>query len=591
MSTPDDPLLPPADRSQTEGPEPLGAGIDFTDPNSPLAPYFLQASHLVAVLLLGLIFLFFCVLRLWHTDIWAHLKFGSWILDHGALPDREPFSPFADREYRYINFQWVSQTGLTLVYRLGAWMAGGDALNRMAGGVQLLRGLHALLALLVYGLALAAYRRRANSLPLACGGLVVLLILDPTLLTFFRPQILGVAFFAALLLVLARPLPSRRTLFAVPLLMVLWANCHGSFVVGLYLLGLCLVGAIVEGCQKARSWNPLRAWADARARRLALVLFFSVVAAGLLNPHGPFLYLYAVKLSRHPNIATFKEWQPLEWSLGPGGHWSYLVSVVLLLGSLLLGRRRPSATEFFLLAGFGLWPVFQQRMMAWWALVVPWVIVQQWAALGDRLTWRWLHYQSVPSFRKTFVAGVVVLVLFLQWPPMQWLLRGRPQPLARNVSPGTPWRVAAELTASPGERGQWLPALAKGLKAGYPDGQFRGRVFSTETQGDYLLWALPPEYPVMIYTHIHLFTPEHWRQIETVVLGQPGWRQILDQNGANLVVIEAGETYPRLCALLRGDPDWLVVLDETGTGDRSRINPMTRRFVALRKKPLPLKGN
>src|SRR5262245_36462064 len=75
---------------------PLGAGIDFTDPNSPLAPYYLRASHLVAVALLGGIVILYSWFPLWHTDIWGHLKFGQWIVEHRELPEREPLCEFAD---------------------------------------------------------------------------------------------------------------------------------------------------------------------------------------------------------------------------------------------------------------------------------------------------------------------------------------------------------------------------------------------------------------------------------------------------------------------------------------------------------------
>ena len=83
----------------------------------------------------------------------------------------------------------------------------------------------------------------------------------------------------------------------------------------------------------------------------------------------------------------------------------------------------------------------------------------------------------------------------------------------------------------------------------------------------YLLWALAPESPVFIYTHVHLFRPESWRECSTVKFARPGWRDVLDGHRANLVVVEA-EMYPELCALLHEDPDWLTLLDETGSGSR-----------------------
>src|SRR5438105_2431036 len=94
-----------ASKSEDDSP---GPGIDFTDPNAPLAPYYLQTSHVVAALFIMGIFLFYALFRpLWHSDFWGHLKFGQWIVEHGRLPDREPFSPFSDSSAPYVNFQWL----------------------------------------------------------------------------------------------------------------------------------------------------------------------------------------------------------------------------------------------------------------------------------------------------------------------------------------------------------------------------------------------------------------------------------------------------------------------------------------------------
>src|SRR5262249_59293568 len=109
-----------------------------------------------------------------------------------------------------------------------------------------------------------------------------------------------------------------------------WANPPGSFTIGLLLLGLCLAGRIVEANAAARSWNALRVWGDVQTRRLVLVLAVSVAAIAVLNPHGPWLFLHVVQLARHPNIATFQEWQPLQFSLSYGDHTGYLLSLVLL---------------------------------------------------------------------------------------------------------------------------------------------------------------------------------------------------------------------------------------------------------------------
>ena len=84
----------------------------------------------------------------------------------------------------------------------------------------------------------------------------------------------------------------RRWLWGLPVLMLIWVNVHGGFLVGFVLLGIFLLGAawtwfkskesrIEELLQKVAARN--------RVRNLALVSLLSAVAS-LVNPYGWMLY-------------------------------------------------------------------------------------------------------------------------------------------------------------------------------------------------------------------------------------------------------------------------------------------------------------
>ena len=55
----------------------LGAGLDFADPNSRLAPLYLRTSGVVVAALLAVVFVLLSLAPVWHTDVWAHLRFGA----------------------------------------------------------------------------------------------------------------------------------------------------------------------------------------------------------------------------------------------------------------------------------------------------------------------------------------------------------------------------------------------------------------------------------------------------------------------------------------------------------------------------------
>src|SRR4051812_33536304 len=62
-----------------------------------------------AAAMLAAVFLFVDSVPLWHTDVWAHAKFGEWIVREGHLPEHEPFTPWSDPAAPYVSSAWLSQ--------------------------------------------------------------------------------------------------------------------------------------------------------------------------------------------------------------------------------------------------------------------------------------------------------------------------------------------------------------------------------------------------------------------------------------------------------------------------------------------------
>jgi hypothetical protein len=246
--------------------------------------------------------------------------------------------------------------------------------------------------------------------------------------------------------------------------------------------------------------------------------------------------------------------------------------LLVIITAFLLARRWPSATQIVLMIAFGIVPLFQQRMLLWWFMLVPWLIAPHVKAFLDRQSWPWLHQPGTADLRKTLLAGFLIVIVLLWSPPVQWLFRGGPPPLETVVSRQTPWAIAEQLHTAPEPSTQ--PELAAALKTYYSEGKYRGSVFGTEVQGDYLFWALPTETPVVIFTHAQAFEPAHWQQCRKVLDGKASWRDHLDDQRVNLLVLESGR-FPQLEQRVKEDEDWMIL---------SSAGPS--HFVALRRKPL-----
>lgn len=128
----------------------------------------------------------------------------------------------------------------------------------------------------------------------------------------FRPQLADYIFLAAILVMLARHLRGRRAhLWLVLPIMVLWANLHGGFIVGVGVLGLY---AGVIGAQEL--WDGKR---PIRGIRLAALTLAALIVT-LINPYGIgewyiVLHNFQNPLTMHLNV----EFQSLFWQLRHGG--------------------------------------------------------------------------------------------------------------------------------------------------------------------------------------------------------------------------------------------------------------------------------
>jgi hypothetical protein len=585
--------MSPDAHSPTSEPEIVGAGIDFSDPNSPLAPFYLKSSHLLAIAVLGFVFVFVSHVPLWHTDVWGHVKYGQWMVEHRAIPNREPFCPWWDGRVPFTQFYTLTQIAMYETYRLGEIVAGGDELHQMQGGVEFLRWLHAGLTTARLAIMLFVFRRLSDSWRIALLGLGTMMLLDFLTWSVFRPQTFAQFGFALLLLPLSRPVLSKRAVVLLPLMLVVWANGHGSYVVAFALLGAVLLGRIVE-CVL----DGVRPWRDSQTLRLVLVLAASVIGIGLLNPYGFGLYKRTMDFAAHPSLqGGVGEWKPLAFLWGWGSdsdaglHWIFIASLLLLGGTQLASTKPIPPSRLIVLVMFGLGLALQQRFAIWWAMLVPWVLVPKWAELAKDWPKQWSPDPSVASFRKTAIAVALVFAIFMWSAPAGWFVTGGPTPLGPSkadatqpfsLSLGTPWELAREVKRPGSTDAEWAKPLAAIIQKNYPNGRFTGTIMATPMQGDYLMWALAPEVPVT-YSHMHLFHPDYWEELAVVGQGRPGWLDVLEKYRVNLIIIEA-QFGPKLKQQLAKTAGWTIVLDETDDADKP-IH-LTRQLIAIRNKPL-----
>ncbi len=180
-------------------------------------------------------------LPIFTADTWWRLRVGAWVVEHFDVPRENLFS-FAAAHHPWIDHEWLTDALLFLV------------LDRVGPGWLLfLRGvvLAAVLALL-YRLM----RRRGGVVPaivLTAAAAVGLLHHGE-----LGPMLFAWLLLCALVTLIEDPAWRQgRTFVLVPLLFLLWANMHGSFLIGLVLLVAHGIGGLADSRRGRGNGNHL----------------------------------------------------------------------------------------------------------------------------------------------------------------------------------------------------------------------------------------------------------------------------------------------------------------------------------------------
>ena len=270
------------------------------------------------------------------VDLTYQLRAGGEILDLRAIPTVDSWT-FTALGLPWLDQQWGAQVILELVYRLGGWT--GLVVFR-AALVGLIFG-----CLLVIGLRRGLGARRASWLTLAA-----FVVAAPALA--LRPQLLGMACFAIVLLLVADRRDHPTRLWLVPVIVAIWANLHGSFFLGPLVVGLAWLQDVADKVERPH-------------RTLAVALVSA--AAACLTPFGPMVWAYAVGLSTNPGVTgRITEWQATTLRDATGVIFFASVAAVVVLIARS-GKVVPWPTLLWLgvFAAIGMYAV---RGEAWWPL-------------------------------------------------------------------------------------------------------------------------------------------------------------------------------------------------------------------------------
>ncbi len=253
------------------------------------------------------------------TDFWWHLAVGRDVSTIG-IPRVDTYS-FTTPLYPWVAHSWLVDW---LLYKL--FHAFGATGTLVFAGV--------LDAGTIAATAWLTRRLGASRLAAAALSFVVLVLLFR--FAYPRPQLVGFFLFAVELSLLERWVSVRdRSIYALPFFIVLWANLHASFVLG---LAVPIGYFVAEGVSRALGLTT-RASLDRPALTALARALAPSLAAPFLTPNGARLVAYILSKASQPGRKEhLLEWHATDITTPVGRLFALLIALALTLTVL----RKPS---------------------------------------------------------------------------------------------------------------------------------------------------------------------------------------------------------------------------------------------------------
>jgi hypothetical protein len=317
----------------------------------------------------------------------------------------------------------------------------------------------------------------------------------------------------------------------MPPLMILWANLHGSFLLGVVLPAVYCTGWVIDtafrrGAESRLEWRELR--------KLVIVTALTTLAS-VVNPNGVQLLLYPFGTLGSPAMQSYI----MEW-FSPDFHLVQFqplaLYILILLAALGLSRSTPSATDFLFLFGFGYASLRSARH-------IPLFVLTTAPMLAGQLLGIWHRSDLSERFkrRRHHRDGRYVT--------LNWLLLGL-------LVLGVTLQTVNTVTGNEAAQRQAFPVDAAGFLV---DNEITGNMYNLYHWGGYLIWRLYPEREVFIDGRADVYGDAFIKEYLRVYQLREGWEEPLEAYGVSVVLVDKGSS---LSTVLSERIDWARVYSD-----------------------------
>jgi hypothetical protein len=466
---------------------------------SGLSEHLANNNLLVVMIFVLAVFLLGVGRTLLGVDSWLTFMAGREIVDNG-LPHHENLTTIPLGRV-WTDQQWLAQVLYYGIYRIG--------------GLGLAVVFHAFMVTAALAVTVITSRARGASSRMTLVAAFVCLVVAPWSWQ-LRAQSVALPLFALTLAAMSTDpfLTKRRTFLVIPVL-ILWANVHGSVILGAILVALAALLALVRQVRRREAGG------------LSRPLFFLVApwCCVLASPYGTDLVAYyRLLLIGSPVSKYITEWK------APGFHGYFLVFFAVAAATVVIAiwqRRRLSLYDLLVLA-FTLAGALQSvRAVVWFALALAMLLPLALDGIVQPSLSPPVHRRLGHVLAGTMACLVAGIALFA-------------------------------LTRSNGWYEQDMSARGAGVAArAAAASDTKAAVWASGRYGNWLLWKEPSLRGRVAWdVRFELLTEAELRAIVRFNSHEPGWRAAT--RGYPILVLDRSKSAPQARAL-QSDPGMTVV--------------------------------
>ncbi|MFC1857521.1 hypothetical protein ACFL9U_05760 [Thermodesulfobacteriota bacterium] len=466
-------------------------------------------------------------------DLWWHIFFGQENLAKGTVETFDVYS-FTASGQLYINHEWLSEIFLGAIYGIGGQTA------------LIIWRWCMVLAILWFGFRLIR-RKAQNDLNKIIIFLLFGLTLSPGIS--FRIHLFSYLFLLILMNLIDASLAEKKFPPVVPvsILLLLWANFHGAFILG---LGIWFVYTFENFFLR----KPFR------TDFIAILALLLPGALTIVNPYGAGLWYYIAEvLVNNPLSSQYiTEWQ--RFSFAPREIPFFIVFVLTWLAYFTSGKEKKFSETILLILASAMGLAAVRNTPLFVILSLPCMADHIDAGLRRLYSHTRRTKPVSDSMALVSAIGIVCLSFF-------FFVKGVPDR----------WQIVMDKDPLPVQTVSFIKA-----------NDLKGNLWVPLHYGGYVLFHLYPGIRVSIDGRMEMVYPRDVVKA-TMTFAYQGtrkkWKKILHQYGADFALVEKDNP---AVAEMEADPDWFWLFAEKDTAllvRKAYITSAQRTFQIPPKKP------